>query len=160
MWHSDKGWHNIIVIDPGGASVSIRPAVHLAIPVDDLPAARGFYGTLLGLPEGRSSDHWIDWDLYGHQLVTHLVSGPVRPAGDSEVDSHDVPIPHFGLLLSAEVFHELARRFRDGGVSFVIEPYLRFPDQPGEQWTMFLRDPAGNALEFKSFRDESQVFAR
>ena len=152
---------NIVLdIDPEEIHVSNRPAVHLAIPVDDLAAARAFYGALLGLAEGRSSDHWVDWNLYGHQLVTHLVSGPIRPAGDSEVDDHDVPIPHYGVLLSAEEFQEVADRLRAGGVSFVIEPYLRFPGQPGEQWTMFFRDPAGNALEFKSFRDESQVFAR
>jgi extradiol dioxygenase family protein len=137
-----------------------RPAVHLAVPVDDLAAARAFYGGLLGLAEGRCTDHWIDWDLHGHQLVTHLVGGPVRPAGDSEVDGHDVPVPHFGLLLSAGAFHELADRLRAAGTEFLIEPYRRFPGQPGEQWTMFFRDPAGNALEFKAFRDESQVFAR
>ncbi|MCL2543889.1 MAG: VOC family protein [Nocardioidaceae bacterium] len=137
-----------------------RPAVHLAIPVDDLRAAREFYGDLLGLPEGRSSDHWVDWDFHGHQLVTHLVPGPVPPAGDSEVDGHDVPIPHFGLLLTDALFHELAGRLRDGGVELEIAPYLRFPGEPGEQWTMFFHDPAGNAIELKSFRDESQVFAR
>jgi extradiol dioxygenase family protein len=150
----------VLVIDREEFSVSMRPAVHLAVPVDDLSAARAFYGTLLGLPEGRSSDHWVDWNLYGHQLVTHLVPDPVLPAGNSEVDNHRVPIPHFGLLLAAEAFHELAGRLRAGGVPFLIEPYLRFPGQPGEQWTMFFRDPAGNALEFKSFRDEAQVFAR
>ncbi|EXG81105.1 VOC family protein [Cryptosporangium arvum] len=135
-----------------------RPAVHLAIPVDDLAAARVFYGQVLGLPEGRSSDHWVDWDLHGHQLVTHLVPGPVTPAGLSEVDGHEVPIPHYGLLLGVEAFHELAARL--DGTPFVIEPYLRFPNRPGAQWTMFLRDPAGNALEFKAFLDETQVFAR
>ncbi|MBU2666126.1 VOC family protein [Actinoplanes bogorensis] len=137
-----------------------RPAVHLAIPVDDLGAARAFYGGVLGLDEGRSSDHWIDWNLHGHQLVTHVVAGPPYKAGDSEVDGHEVPIPHYGLLLSAEEFHALAERLRAAGTVFLIEPYLRFPGRPGEQWTMFFRDPAGNALEFKAFRDESQVFAR
>jgi len=137
-----------------------RPAVHLAVPVDDLAAARAFYGGVLGLPEGRSSDHWADWDLHGHQLVTHVVGGPVRPAGDSEVDGHEVPIPHFGLLLTADGFHDLAGRLRAAGTPFLIEPYVRFPGEPGEQWTMFFRDPAGNALEFKAFRDETQVFAR
>ncbi len=150
----------MLVIDREEFSVRIRPPVHLAIPVDDLSAARAFYGTLLGLREGRSSDHWVDWNMYGHQLVTHLAPGPVRSAGSSEVDRHDVPIPHFGLLLPAEAFHELAGRVRAGDVPFLIEPCLRFSGQPGEQWTMFFRDPAGNALEFKSFRDESQVFAR
>jgi len=137
-----------------------RPAVHLAIPVDDLEAARAFYGSVLGLSEGRSSDHWVDWDLHGHQLVTHVVREPVRAAGDSEVDGHQVPVPHYGLLLTADEFRVLADRLRRAGVAFLIEPYLRFPGQPGEQWTMFFRDPAGNALEFKAFRDESQVFAR
>jgi extradiol dioxygenase family protein len=140
--------------------MALRPAVHLAIPVDDLTAARVFYGEVLGLGEGRSSDHWVDWNLSGHQLVTHLVVDPIRSAGDSEVDSHEVPIPHFGLLLDAEAFHVLAERLRAAGAVFLIEPYLRFAGQPGEQWTMFFHDPAGNALEFKAFRDESQVFAR
>jgi uncharacterized protein len=137
-----------------------RPAVHLAVPVDDLGAARAFYGGVLGLSEGRSSDHWVDWDLQGHQLVTHVVAGPLRAAGDSEVDGHEVPIPHFGLLLRVDEFQELAERLRQAGTVFLIEPYLRFPGEAGEQWTMFFRDPAGNALEFKAFRDESQVFAR
>ncbi|HEY3505625.1 MAG TPA: VOC family protein [Actinocatenispora sp.] len=136
-----------------------RPGFHLAVPVDDLAAARTFYGSVLGLAQGRESDHWIDWDLYGHQLVTHLVPHAAGPAGHSEVDGHDVPVPHFGLLLPADDFRALADRLRAAGTAFVIEPYLRFPGQPGEQWTMFLHDPAGNALEFKSFADESQIFA-
>ncbi|MFI6042459.1 VOC family protein [Nocardia sp. NPDC051321] len=137
-----------------------RPAVHLAIPVDDLDAARRFYGDILGLDRGRSSDHWIDWDLYGHQLVTHRVAGEITAQGLSEVDGHRVPVPHFGLLLRTADFHVLADRLRTAGVEFVIEPYLRFPGRPAEQWTMFLRDPAGNALEFKAFADETQVFTR
>lgn len=136
-----------------------RPGFHLAVPVDDLAAARAFYGSVLGLAQGRESDHWIDWDLYGHQLVTHLVPRAVGAAGHSEVDGHEVPVPHFGLLLPNDDFHALADRLRAAGVEFVIEPYQRFPGQPGEQWTMFLHDPAGNALEFKSFTDESQIFA-
>ncbi|MER6977141.1 VOC family protein [Streptomyces carpinensis] len=140
--------------------MSVRPAVHLAIPVDDLEAARQFYGNVLGLSEGRSTGHWVDWDLHGHQLVTHVVPGGPVPAGSSEVDGHAVPVPHFGLLLSTEDFHTLADRLRAAGVEFVIEPYRRFPGEPAEQWTMFLTDPAGNALEFKAFRDESQVFTR
>jgi extradiol dioxygenase family protein len=138
--------------------MTVRPAVHLAVPVDDLGAARAFYGGVLGLTEGRSSDHWVDWNLHGHQLVTHVVDGALRAAGNSEVDGHEVPIPHFGLLLTADGFHELADRLRAAGTRFLIEPYLRFPGQPGEQWTMFFRDPAGNALEFKAFRDEAEVF--
>ena len=137
-----------------------RPGFHLAVPVSDLAAARAFYGGVLGLPEGRSADNWVDWNFYGHQLVTHEVAEPRDPdAGLSSVDDHRVPVPHFGLLLSIVDFHELADRLRAAGVPFVIEPYLRFAGLPGEQWTMFLRDPSGNALEFKAFRDESQVFA-
>jgi extradiol dioxygenase family protein len=137
-----------------------RPGFHLAIPVDDIARAREFYGDVLGLPEGRSAEAWVDWNFHGHQLVTHRA--PVREradAGHNEVDGHEVPVPHFGLLLSTSDFHDLAERLRAAGTRFVIEPYLRFEGQPGEQWTMFLRDPAGNALEFKAFRDESQVFA-
>ncbi len=137
-----------------------RPAVHLAIPVDDLERARDFYGRVLDLAEGRSSVHWVDWDLYGHQLVTHVVDGGGARSGTSEVDHHDVPVPHFGLLLTGSEFAALADRLRAAGTDFLIEPYLRFPGEPAEQWTMFFQDPAGNSLEIKSFRDESNVFAR
>ncbi|WP_328682230.1 VOC family protein [Streptomyces sp. NBC_01261] len=138
--------------------MSTRPAVHLAVAVDDLSRARQFYGDVLGLREGRSTEQWIDWDLHGHQLVTHVVAGGPAARGTSSVDGHAVPIPHFGLLLSTEGFHELAARLREAGTGFLIEPYLRFPGEPAEQWTMFLLDPCGNALEFKAFRDESKVF--
>ena len=134
------------------------PRFHLAIPVDDLDAARNFYGTVLQLEQGRSAESWVDWNLHGHQLVTHLA--PAGPSGaHNPVDGHDVPVPHFGLLLSVTEFHRLAERLRANDTEFVIEPYLRFEGKPGEQWTMFLRDPAGNALEFKAFADDSQVFA-
>ncbi|WP_410633152.1 VOC family protein [Amycolatopsis sp. cmx-4-83] len=134
------------------------PRFHLAMPVDDLAAARRFYGEVLGLEPGRSADTWVDWNLHGHQFVTHLV--PSRPERvHNPVDGHDVPVPHFGLLLTVEEFHALAERLRAAGTAFVIEPYLRFAGQPGEQWTTFLLDPAGNALEFKAFADDSQVFA-
>jgi extradiol dioxygenase family protein len=137
-----------------------RPGFHLAVPVSDIGQARAFYGGVLGLAEGRSADNWVDWNFYGHQLVTHEVTEPRdADAGHSAVDDHRVPVPHFGLLLSIVDFHALADRLRAAGIEFVIEPYLRFAGQPGEQWTMFLRDPAGNAMEFKAFRDESQVFA-
>ncbi|WP_031465632.1 VOC family protein [Sciscionella sediminilitoris] len=137
-----------------------RPGFHLAIPVDDLDRAREFYGSVLGLEQGRSADAWVDWNFYEHQLVTHRVAGTgAAPAGHNPVDGHEVPVPHFGLLLSIPDFHTLADRLRAAGTEFVIEPYLRFAGEPGEQWTMFLRDPAGNALEFKAFKDESQVFA-
>lgn len=134
---------------------------HLAIPVDDLAAAERFYGDVLGCPEGRRDEAWIDWNLFGHQLVTHLVAG--RPAEREQphnlVDDHHVPVPHFGVLVSIDDFHELAERVTAAGVTFAIEPYLRFAGLPGEQWTMFFRDPAGNALEFKAFADDAQVFA-
>ena len=133
---------------------------HLAFPVDDLAAARRFYGGLLGCPEGRSSSEWIDFDFFGHQIVTHL-SPPKRGSDHhNPVDGHEVPVPHFGVVLAWDDFHALAERLRAGGVKFVIEPYIRFAGQVGEQATMFFRDPAGNALEFKSFRDMSQLFAK
>jgi extradiol dioxygenase family protein len=137
---------------------SIAP-FHLAFPVDDLAAARRFYGGLLGCPEGRSSNEWIDFDFFGHQIVAHLA--PPR-AGDhhNEVDGHAVPVPHFGVVLDWDDFQALAARLRAGEVRFVIEPCIRFAGQVGEQATMFLRDPAGNALEFKAFRDRGQLFAR
>jgi hypothetical protein len=134
------------------------PRFHLAIPVDDLAAARRFYGEVLGLTQGRSAGTWVDWNLAGHQMVTHLSperSGQIR----NPVDGHDVPVPHFGLILSIPAFHELAGRLRAAGISFEIEPYVRFQGETGEQWTMFLYDPAGNALEFKAFADDSRVFA-
>ena len=134
------------------------PRFHLAVPVDDLAAARPFYGEVLGLPQGRSAATWVDWNLDGHQFVTHLTPEQ-RPPVHNPVDGHDVPVPHFGLLLTVPRFHALAERLRAAGTTFVIEPYLRFDGQPGEQWTMFLLDPAGNALEFKAFADDSQVFA-
>ncbi|HEX6686293.1 MAG TPA: VOC family protein [Candidatus Limnocylindrales bacterium] len=145
--------------------MTTRPGFHLAIPVDDLAAARRFYGEVLGLEQGRSAEAWVDWNFYGHQLVTHLAAtdgaadGASRGPAHNPVDGHDVPVPHFGLILSIEDFHDLAARLRAAGVGFVIEPYLRFEGQPGEQWTMFLTDPAGNALEFKAFKDEAQIFA-
>ena len=140
------------------ATTDRLPRFHLAMPVDDLDAARTFYGELIGCEQGRSSESWVDWNLRGHQFVTHLA--PARQqALHNPVDGHDVPVPHFGLILAVEEFHDLADRLRAAGTTFVIEPYLRFEGEPGEQWTMFLHDPAGNALEFKAFADDSQVFA-
>lgn len=134
---------------------------HLAIPVHDLDASRAFYGDLLGCREGRSAGRWVDFDLYGHQLVCHRMDGLPRAVhGDNPVDGHDVPVPHFGVVLELPKWHALAERLRGAGVPFVIEPYVRFPGQPGEQATMFLLDPSGNALEFKAFADiEGQLFA-
>lgn len=133
---------------------------HLAFPVHDLDAARAFYGGLLGCPEGRSSDHWIDFDLYGHQIVAHLVSGKSEVAGRNNVDSDAVPVPHFGIVLEMEAWKELAEKLSDKGVKFVIEPKIRFAGEVGEQGTMFFLDPSGNALEFKGFNDLSTVFAK
>ena len=131
---------------------------HLAVPVDDLAAATTFYGEVLGCRPGRSSTQWADWDLYGHQFVTHLAPGAGTLAHNS-VDGHEVPVPHFGLVLDVDRFADLARRLRDAGTEFVIEPYVRFEGEPGEQWTMFFLDPSGNALEFKASADLDQLFA-
>lgn len=136
----------------------MRP-FHLAFPVHDLAAARAFYGELLGCREGRSSDRWIDFDLYGHQIVAHL-SDDARPAGASNpVDGHDVPVPHFGVVLTMADWQALADRLTAAGVTFGIEPHIRFKGQVGEQATMFFRDPSGNALEFKAFADDAMLFA-
>jgi extradiol dioxygenase family protein len=135
------------------------PPFHLAFPVDDLDAARVFYGGVLGCPEGRSSADWIDFDLYGHQIVAHLVPGRVA-AAHNPVDGHEVPVPHFGVVLDWNGFHVLAERLREAGTRFVIDPCVRFAGQPGEQATMFLLDPAGNALEFKAMRNPANLFAR
>jgi len=133
---------------------------HLAFPVHDLAAARSFYGGVLGCPEGRSSDLWIDFDLFGHQIVAHLQPGRGGVETSNPVDERDVPVPHFGVILSPGQFDELAERVRRAGVRFVIEPYVRFRGEPGEQATMFFLDPSGNALEFKAFADRSRVFAK
>jgi uncharacterized protein len=132
---------------------------HLAFPVHDLTAARRFYGSVLGCAEGRSSDRWIDFDLFGHQIVAHL-SPAAGDRASNPVDGHDVPVPHFGVVLDWDSFDRFAARLQAAGVTFVIAPYLRFAGQPGEQMTMFFRDPSGNALEFKAFRDPGQLFAR
>ncbi|MBX3694016.1 MAG: VOC family protein [Steroidobacteraceae bacterium] len=134
---------------------------HLAIPVHDLAAARAFYGALFGCPEGRSADEWVDFDFFGHQLVAHLdPAARGRAAHHNPVDGHDVPVPHFGVVLEWRDWQALADRLRAAGTAFVIEPGIRFRGLTGEQATMFLRDPSGNALEFKAFRDPSQLFAR
>ena len=134
---------------------------HIAFPVDDLAAARHFYGIVLGCQEGRSSDTWIDFDLFGHQIVAHRVEGATRSrAGENPVDGHEVPVPHFGVVLKPAAWDALAERLRGHGVKFVIEPYTRFKGGPGEQSTMFFLDPAGNALEFKAFADLGALFAR
>ncbi len=133
---------------------------HLAFPVDDLDAAREFYGKKLGCPEGRSSEQWIDFDLFGHQIVAHYQPRTTAsPPHSNAVDGHDVPVPHFGVVLPWEQWEALAASLKDSNTDFVIEPYIRFEGQTGEQATMFFRDPAGNALEFKAFKDPDQLFA-
>jgi len=135
------------------------PPFHLAFPVDDLDAARGFYGDLIGCEEGRSSDKWIDFNFHGHQIVAHLTPGRASDAAINHVDGHGVPVPHFGLVLEMDAWEALAQKLRDARTEFVMEPTVRFKGKPGEQATMFLRDPAGNALEFKAFADRAQLFA-
>jgi len=135
---------------------------HIAFPVHDLVQARAFYGGLMGCPEGRSSDTWIDFDLFGHQIVAHHQPREDAPeaAFSNPVDGHDVPVPHFGVVLTMSQWQALADRLVAAGVRFVIEPYIRFKGLPGEQATMFFLDPSGNALEFKAFRDMSMLFEK
>ena len=137
-----------------------RPRFHLAFPVRDLGEARAFYGGLLGCPEGRSSDDWVDFDFFGHQIVAHLSP---NSAGDQDynlVDGENVPVRHFGAILSMPDWRKLAARLTERNVSFIITPGIRFQGEPGEQATFFFRDPSGNALEFKAFHEESRIFAR
>ena len=133
---------------------------HLAFPVTSLAKARAFYGDLLRCPEGRSSDAWIDFDLYGHQIVAHLAPEEAGHRRTSAVDGDDVPVRHFGVVLSMEEWNALAARLRDEGVKFIIEPHVRFKGEVGEQATMFFLDPCGNALEFKAFADPARLFAK
>jgi len=135
------------------------PLFHLAFPVDDLAKARAFYGELLGCPEGRSSSEWVDFNFYGHQIVAHLSPGEAGHRATNAVDGDNVPVRHFGVILPMKDWQALADRLAAAGTKFIIEPHVRFRGQPGEQATMFFLDPCGNALEFKSFRDPSQVFA-
>ena len=134
---------------------SLRP-FHLAIPVDCLDKARNFYGSKLGFEEGRSDDHWIDYNFFGHQLVCHI--GELNKSNNNEVDGKDVPIPHFGIILEWDDFASFSSKLKTENISFIIEPYLRFSGLPGEQKTMFFKDPFGNALEFKSFKQDSEIF--
>ncbi len=140
------------------SSMTLRP-FHLAFPVHDLAAARGFYRDTLGCGEGRSSESWIDFDLFGHQIVAHLDPAAEPVAVSNAVDGHDVPVPHFGVVLAMDDWRALADRLGAAGVAFGIEPHIRFPGRAGEQATMFFRDPSGNALEFKAFADDAMIFA-
>ena len=142
------------------AGTMTLPPFHLAFPVDDLAAARAFYGELLGCPEGRSAEHWIDFDLYGHQIVAHFAPDALRKRATNPVDGEHVPVPHFGLVLPMEQWKALAAKLEGAGAEFVIPPTIRFAGEPGEQATMFLLDPAGNALEFKAMADPAKLFAK
>ena len=136
----------------------LRP-FHLAVPVKELAPARSFYRDIMGFEEGRSSDQWVDFNFYGHQFVIHEV-GQVAESEHNPVDGHAVPVPHFGVVLNWQDWENLADRLKKANVQFVIEPYIRFEGQVGEQATMFFRDPSGNALEFKAFKDPDQLFAQ
>ena len=136
------------------------PPFHLAFPVDDLDAARQFYGETLGCAEGRSTDHWIDFNLHGHQIVAHLAPDAAPKRSANEVDGENVPVPHFGLVLQMDEWKALADRLEAADVDFVIAPTIRFEGEPGEQATMFLLDPAGNALEFKAMANPANLFAK
>jgi uncharacterized protein len=144
--------------------MTLRP-FHLAFPVHDLDAARAFYGGIIGCVEGRSSDPstgsgWIDFDFYGHQIVAHLDPAMQPRSVHNAVDGHDVPVPHFGVVLTMPQWEELAARLKAAGIRFGIEPHIRFKGEVGEQATMFFTDPSGNALEFKAFADDDMLFAR
>lgn len=140
--------------------MSATPLFHLAFPVHDIAQARAFYGGLLGCAEGRSSDSWVDFDFYGHQVVAHLAPAECGHRVTGQVDGDDVPVRHFGTILAMDQWQALADKLTAAGTRFIIEPHIRFKGQVGEQATMFFLDPSGNALEFKSFADMSQVFAK
>jgi extradiol dioxygenase family protein len=133
---------------------------HLAFPVHDLALARDFYGRMLGCPEGRSSPEWIDFNFYGHQIVAHLAPGETGAAALNAVDGHGVPVRHFGIVLPMQDWNALAERLKAAGTQFIIEPYIRFKGEPGEQATMFFQDPSGNAIEIKAFADIGRLFAK
>lgn len=141
------------------AAKAIRP-FHLAFPVNDIAVARKFYGGLLGCAEGRSSEHWVDFDFFGHQLVAHLAPEECGHKQTSAVDDHQVPVKHFGVVLTIPDWKALAEKLTKAGIEFVIEPYVRFEGEVGEQHTMFFLDPSGNALEFKAFANDDMIFAK
>ncbi|HEY6242119.1 MAG TPA: VOC family protein [Burkholderiales bacterium] len=140
--------------------MSALPLFHLAFPVTSLAQARAFYGGLLDCPEGRSSDDWVDFDFYGHQIVAHLAPEEAGHRGTSTVDGDDVPVRHFGAILPMNDWEQLAAKLKAAGTRFIIEPHVRFRGEAGEQATMFLLDPCGNALEFKTFKDIGRLFAK
>ena len=138
----------------------IQHPFHLAFPVHDLATARAFYGGLLGCPEGRSSPEWIDFNLYGHQVVAHLAPEETGRAATNAVDGDQVPVRHFGVVLSMSEWGDLAERLKAAGQRFIIEPHIRFKGEVGEQATMFFLDPCGNAVEFKAFANPDSLFAK
>ena len=133
---------------------------HLAIPVNDLEKSRNFYKNILGFEEGRSSDHWVDFNFFGHQLVIHFKEKESDDTKTNPVDGKDVPIPHFGVILEWSDFQDFSKKLKEKKINFIIEPYIRFEGLPGEQATMFFKDPCGNALEFKSFKDLNKIFEK
>ena len=133
---------------------------HLAIPVNNLKKSRNFYKNILGCKEGRSSDNWVDFNIFGHQLVIHYKGMKLKDTNTNPVDGKDVPIPHFGVVLEWDQFHSFSKKLKEKNIEFLIEPYIRFEGQPGEQATMFFKDPSGNALEFKSFKDLNKIFVK
>jgi uncharacterized protein len=139
---------------------SNRPRFHLAFPVHDLSLARAFYGGILKCPEGRSAPDWVDFDFFGHQIVAHLSKGGPGGEGQNEVDGDNIPVRHFGVILTPESWRETAKSMEAAGVAFLVPPKVRFEGEPGEQFTLFVRDPSGNALEFKAFSDDAMVFAK
>ncbi|KAK9908524.1 hypothetical protein WJX75_009133 [Coccomyxa subellipsoidea] len=141
-------------------STSALQPFHLAFPVRDVAEAKEFYGTKLGCPEGRSASAWVDYSLFGHQIVCHEIKGYNATSTANAVDGDPVPVPHFGLALGVDQFHELAERVQKAGIDFILEPHLRFKGQPGEQWTMFFKDPSGNSLEFKAMTNPENLFAK
>jgi len=138
--------------------MKLRP-FHLAVPVNDLVETRAFYRNIMGFQEGRSSDHWVDFDFYGHQFVIHLADKR-EPQHSNPVDGHDIPVPHFGVVLDWNDWEALAERLKKAQVKFIVEPYVRFKGEVGEQATMFFQDPSGNALEFKAFKSDEDIFAK
>jgi uncharacterized protein len=140
--------------------MTLRNPFHLAFPVTDLPATRTFFTDVLKCGVGRESDRWIDFDFFGHQITAHLVETKVTNAGSNDVDAKDVPVPHFGAILEWDQFHEMADHLKQAGVNFIIEPYVRFAGEVGEQATMFFKDPSGNNIELKAFKDFASIFAR
>ena len=140
--------------------MSILSPFHLAIPVHNLTECRDFYSNILNFEEGRSSDHWVDYNFFGHQLVIHYKPKTEKDTHTNLVDGKDVPVPHFGVVLPWENFHDFATLLKSKNIKFIIEPYIRFEGQVGEQATMFFKDPSGNALEFKAFKDVGQLFSK